>query len=53
MTFSFLRYLIRFPGLMKIFFVKPDSANRNLQVLERATPISAEVGPEWIDKAQA
>jgi hypothetical protein len=33
--------------------VKSDSADRNPQVLERVTPISAEVGPEWIDKAQA
>jgi hypothetical protein len=53
MTLLFLRYLIHFPGLMKFLFMKSDSADRNPQVLERVTPISAEVGPEWIDKAQA
>jgi hypothetical protein len=51
MTFSSLRYFIRFPGLVKFLSVKSDSADQNPQVLERVTPISAEVGPEWIDKA--
>jgi cytochrome oxidase Cu insertion factor (SCO1/SenC/PrrC family) len=51
MTLLFLRYLIHFPGLMKFLFVKSDSADQNPRVLERVTPISAEVGPKWISKA--
>jgi hypothetical protein len=37
----------------EFLFMKSDSADRNPQVLERVTPISADVGPEWINKAQA
>jgi hypothetical protein len=37
----------------EFLFMKSDLAVRNPQVLERVTPISAEVGPEWINKAQA
>jgi hypothetical protein len=37
----------------EFLIVKPDSADRNPQVLESVTPLSAEVWPEWINKAQA
>jgi hypothetical protein len=33
--------------------VKPDAADPNPQVQEHVTPLSAEVGPEWVNKAQS
>jgi hypothetical protein len=37
----------------KLFFVRPDPADRNPHVLESMMPITTEVGPEWVSKAQA
>jgi hypothetical protein len=48
-----LEVLFPLPRTYRFLFVKPDSDDRNPQVLESVTPISAEVGPEWMNKAQA
>ncbi|KAK1628651.1 hypothetical protein QYE76_002966 [Lolium multiflorum] len=48
-----LEVLFPLPRNYRFLFVKPDSADRNPQVLESVTPISPEVGPEWMNKAQA
>jgi hypothetical protein len=37
----------------KHFFVRPDPADRNPQVLESMTPLAAQMGPEWESRVRA